>query len=132
MHAKPASAAQSPQHSHACLSHALQFSDPNKQLSACEHHSAHLPPTSTALIMCQALLLKERRLEARIRATLERAGRAQAAREPLRHAWPEAVLLQCFRGAIMTAQDTGTQATEQHQCLRTNCSGHIWLCVSLH
>jgi hypothetical protein len=38
----------------------------------------------------QALLLEERRLEAHIQATLEREDRAQAARDPLRHAWPEA------------------------------------------
>lgn len=38
----------------------------------------------------QALLLEERRLEAHIQATLEQEERAQAARDPLRHAWPEA------------------------------------------
>jgi hypothetical protein len=42
------------------------------------------------LILRQALLLEERRLEAHIQATLEQEDRAQSARDPLRHAWPEA------------------------------------------
>ncbi len=49
-----------------------------------------MPPMSCCCDAHQALLLEERRLEAHIQATLEQEDRAQAARDPLRHAWPEA------------------------------------------
>jgi hypothetical protein len=45
---------------------ALQISDASEQQSGCENHISHVPPLSTALVICQALLLEEWWLEARM------------------------------------------------------------------